>query len=121
MNIRLFTHANTHLLGDSATHPIEPPWRALAALLLLAGIGPQRRAQRRAAPEQAQPPRGWSLRLQACLSRFGQATEAKRPASRGLQGLAYYTYYMKRQAWGLRHVLPAHPMTAHSDTSNCGF
>ncbi|WP_332777135.1 hypothetical protein [Polaromonas sp.] len=25
-------------MGDNATHPIEPPWRVLAALLLLAGI-----------------------------------------------------------------------------------
>ncbi|MDP3799491.1 MAG: hypothetical protein Q8R06_20495 [Polaromonas sp.] len=24
-------------MGQSATHPIEPPWRVLAALLLLAG------------------------------------------------------------------------------------
>jgi hypothetical protein len=48
-------------------------------------------------PKQAQPPRGWSLRLRTCLSRFGQATEAKRPASRGLQGLAQHT---KWQAWG---------------------
>ncbi len=29
---------------------------------------------------------GWSLRLQTCLSRFGQATEAKPLASDGLQG-----------------------------------
>jgi hypothetical protein len=40
-----------------------------------------------AGPQAQWPPRGWSLRLQTCLSRFGQATEAKRPASRGLQGL----------------------------------
>ena len=34
-----------HHLGDSATHPIAPPWRVLAALLLLAGISlPRRRA-----------------------------------------------------------------------------
>ncbi|WP_332775503.1 hypothetical protein, partial [Polaromonas sp.] len=38
MNTYLFAHARVHFLGDSATHPIEPPWRALAALLLLAGI-----------------------------------------------------------------------------------
>src|SRR5660398_113166 len=48
-------------------------------------------------PKQGQPPRGWSLRLQTCLSRIGQATEAKRLASRGLQGLAQHT---KWQAWG---------------------
>ncbi|HYW58527.1 MAG TPA: hypothetical protein VE934_16365 [Polaromonas sp.] len=42
---------NTHLLalarvlhpGGSATHPIESPWRVLAALLLLAGMSPRRR------------------------------------------------------------------------------
>jgi hypothetical protein len=44
-----------------------------------------------------QPARGWSLRLSSCLSRMGQATEAKRLASRGLQGLAQYA---KRSAWG---------------------
>ncbi len=42
-------------------------------------------------PKQARPPKGWSMRLQTCLSRFGQATEVKRLASRGLQGLAHYT------------------------------
>jgi len=36
---------------------------------------------------QAQRPRGAG----ACLRRLGQTTEAKRLASRGLQGLAYYT------------------------------
>ncbi|MGH8848070.1 MAG: hypothetical protein ACREXQ_12650 [Polaromonas sp.] len=27
-----------HRLGESATHPIEPPWRDLGALLVLAGM-----------------------------------------------------------------------------------
>jgi hypothetical protein len=31
------------LLGKRATHPIEPLWRALGALLLLAGKSPLRR------------------------------------------------------------------------------
>jgi hypothetical protein len=62
MNTHVLIHVYVHLLGRSATHPIEPPWRALAALLLLAGISPPRRL-----------------------------------------------------------VLPAHPMTAHSGASNCGF
>ncbi|OYY54039.1 MAG: hypothetical protein B7X59_00675 [Polaromonas sp. 39-63-203] len=44
-----------------------------------------------AGPQAQRRPRGWSLGLQACLSRLGQATEAKRLASRGLQGLAHYT------------------------------
>ena len=44
-----------------------------------------------AGPQAGRPPRGWSLRLQSCLSSFGQATEAKRLASRGLQGLGSYT------------------------------
>jgi hypothetical protein len=39
-----FSHFQwTHRLGKSATHPIEPPWRTLAALLLLAGTSLQRR------------------------------------------------------------------------------
>ncbi len=45
---------------------------------------------RRAAPRKKAPPRGWSPQLQACLRRLGRATEAKRLASRGLQGLAHY-------------------------------
>ncbi len=44
-----------------------------------------------AGPQAQRPPRGWSLRLHSCLSSFGQATEAKRLASRGLQGLESYT------------------------------
>ncbi|OOG36477.1 hypothetical protein B0B52_19315 [Polaromonas sp. A23] len=44
-----------------------------------------------AGPQAQRPPRGWSLRLQSCLSSFGQATEAKPLASGGLQGLGSYT------------------------------
>jgi hypothetical protein len=33
-------HTRLHLLGEIATHPIEPRWAAWAALLLLAGIEP---------------------------------------------------------------------------------
>ena len=36
-------HDRVHLLGESATHPIEPRCGTLAALLLLAGMSPQRR------------------------------------------------------------------------------
>jgi len=36
MDTHFCTHERVHLLGDNATYPIEPPWRALAALLLLA-------------------------------------------------------------------------------------
>jgi len=43
-----------------------------------------------AGPQAQRPPRGWSLRLQSCLSSFGQATEAKPLASGGLQGLGSY-------------------------------
>jgi hypothetical protein len=37
MNIKNFSHDSPRLLGESATHPIEPPWGALAALVLVAG------------------------------------------------------------------------------------
>ncbi len=40
MNTDFCTHDHLHLLGDSATHPIEPRCGALAALLLVAGKGP---------------------------------------------------------------------------------
>ena len=47
MNIDICTHENVHLLGESATRPIEPRYGTLAALLLLAGMSPQRQAQAR--------------------------------------------------------------------------
>jgi len=37
VNVHFFDHDALHHLGEGATHPIEPPWGALAALLLLAG------------------------------------------------------------------------------------
>ena len=43
MNIDFSAHDPHHLLGDSATHPIEPHYGTLAALLLLVGMSPQRR------------------------------------------------------------------------------
>jgi len=43
MNIDFFGFDKPHLLGERATHPIRPPSGALAALLLLAGTGMQRR------------------------------------------------------------------------------
>ena len=43
MNIDFSRHEDAHLLSESATHPIEPPWGGLGALLLLAGSGPLRR------------------------------------------------------------------------------
>ena len=43
MNTGIFGREATHLLGENATHPIEPPWRAQAALLLLVGMSPLRR------------------------------------------------------------------------------
>jgi hypothetical protein len=39
MHIEIFSHVQAHRLGESATHPIEPPWGALAALRLKAGRG----------------------------------------------------------------------------------
>ena len=43
MDIDVSPHDYFHRLGESATHPIEPRCGALAALLLLAGMSPQRR------------------------------------------------------------------------------
>ncbi len=43
MDIDFFPYNHLHRLGESATHPIEPRFGALAALLLLAGMSPQRR------------------------------------------------------------------------------
>ena len=43
MNASFRAHEQGHLKGDNATHPIEPRWRLLAALLPLALTSPQRR------------------------------------------------------------------------------
>ena len=43
MNIKTWSHNRHHILGEIATHPIEPRCVTLAALLLLAGMSPQRR------------------------------------------------------------------------------
>jgi hypothetical protein len=43
MNTGLFEHDAAHLMGDVAMHPIEQPWKVLAALLLLAGRSQPRR------------------------------------------------------------------------------
>ena len=43
MNIDFCSHDGVHLVGESATHPIEPRCGTLAALLLLAGRRPRRR------------------------------------------------------------------------------
>ncbi len=37
MDTEILTHDNPHLLGESATHPSEPRYVTLAALLRLAG------------------------------------------------------------------------------------
>lgn len=45
MNAEKSDYDAIHLLGECTTHPIAPPWGALAALLLLAGRSlPRRRA-----------------------------------------------------------------------------
>ena len=43
MYINLFDHVVARRKRDNATHPIEPTWSALAALLLLAGTSLPRR------------------------------------------------------------------------------
>jgi hypothetical protein len=39
MHIEMLSHEQAHRLDESATHPIEPLWGALAALRLKAGTG----------------------------------------------------------------------------------
>ena len=48
MNTNIRGPDRPHLVGESATHPIEPRCGALAALLLLADLSPQRRLPCRA-------------------------------------------------------------------------
>ncbi len=50
MNTGKSSHDPLHLLGESATHPIEPRYGALAALFLLAAMRPQRRRARARRP-----------------------------------------------------------------------
>jgi hypothetical protein len=40
MSSQISSNEHHHLLGESATHPIEPRYGTLAALLLVAGISP---------------------------------------------------------------------------------
>ena len=42
MDTEIRSHEHPYLLGESATHPIEPRCGTLAALLRLAGMSPQR-------------------------------------------------------------------------------
>jgi len=49
----LLGHEVAHLMGKSATHPSEPPWGTLAALLLLAGTSQPRRCALPAHPKTA--------------------------------------------------------------------
>ena len=42
MDTEIYTHDNPYLQVESATHPIEPRYGTLAALLRLAGMTPQR-------------------------------------------------------------------------------
>ena len=41
MDTEIRSHYHPHLLGESATYPIEPRYGTLAALLRLAGMSPQ--------------------------------------------------------------------------------
>jgi len=65
MNIDFSRHEDAHLLSESATHPIEPPWGGLGALLLLAGSGPLRRRPCRARAGQSPTPFALSTGAQA--------------------------------------------------------
>ena len=53
MNSSFRAHGQGHRKGDSAAHPIEPRWRLLAALLLLALRNPQRSALQAAVKPEA--------------------------------------------------------------------
>ena len=55
MQTRMFSSFSGYAGVDIAMPPIEPPWGALAALLLLAGMSPLPRAPRRAAPSKRDP------------------------------------------------------------------
>ena len=56
MDTEIYTHDNPYLQGESATHPIEPRYGTLAALLRLAGISPQRCHPCRARPSRSLSP-----------------------------------------------------------------
>ena len=53
MRIQFFAHDGLHLLGESATHPIEPRWRTLAALFLLVGMKPTASSRLAIAPHRS--------------------------------------------------------------------
>ena len=95
MTVENFAHEQVHHSGDSATHPIEPPWRTLAALLSQ-GTEALAFARRKQSP---------GLFVSG-LSLVG--TSPQRPAQAKCRAC-------------LRQSLPAHAMAAHSGASNCGF
>ena len=95
MNIGCLAHAVLHHLGENATHPIEPRWRTLAALL----------SQGTEALAFARHKQSSGLFVSG-LSLVGVSPQ--RPAQ------------AKRRA-RLRLALPAHPIAAHSGASNYRF
>ena len=88
-------HGRDHQTGESATHPIEPPWRTLAALL-----------------SQGTEALAFARHKQfSGLFVSGLSLAGSEPASSG-----------PSEAQGsLRLALPAHAIAAHSGASNCRF
>ena len=92
MTIQDFAHERAH---HSATHPIEPPWRTLAALL-----------------SQGTEALAFARHKQSSgLFVSGLSLAGSEPVSSG-----------PSEAQGsLRLALPAHALTDHSGASNCRF
>ncbi len=114
--LALFAHADGHLSGDDAAHPIEPPSVTLAAWRALrAAAGAVARPLAKREPSTGRFSSGLALAI-------AHAIAAVRPCSPRRGGDAP----APRQARTVRRdgardgsALPARPMTARSGASNC--
>jgi len=115
MNSSFRAHEECHLKGDGASHPIEPRWRLLAALLLLALRSPQRRQPCR--PQSSQRLAFFALSRRARAHLEPQRSPCRPQSS---QRLAFFALSRRARAHlePQRSALPAHPSAAHSGASN---
>ena len=99
MNSSFCAHQQGHLNGDNAPHPIEPRWRLLAALLLLAARSPRRRlaglSQARGLPSSRCP--GVRRHTRSCSARLAGRSQARSLPSSRCPGVRRHTWSRSAQ------------------------
>ena len=114
MDTEIRSHCHPHLLGKSATHPIEPRYGTLAALLRLALHEPAALSPPASARESVCAVSAWP-----CMSPQ-RCPPCRAPLSRSLSPFALSTG-TQVPVEPQRSPLPGTPITAHSGAFNCGF